>query len=179
MQQPPQSEWIQKIAGAVMETLIPPKPFPSRREREFRLAYAKRFLTHRRATLLIALITWSIFGYWDWLNYDAQVWPYTTQMFVINSMLRIAGAIVIFICLVLFWKKDIHNEKIASVFLSGTATFCSFMVILMLFVVPTPINYQYYFFGLIMIVFFNFSLLYIFAKNLIMHATLIAGILFE
>lgn len=171
-------EWISKIAGAVMETLVPPKPFPTRQENEFRLAYSKRFLTHRRATLLIALITWFIFGYWDWINFDTQVWPYTTQMFITNTILRLAGAIVIFICLVLFWKKDIHNEKVASILLSGTGTFCCFMVTMMLSVVPPPINYQYYFFGLILIVSFNFSLLYIFAKISFMHAMLIAGVLF-
>lgn len=173
-----QPEWIPKIASAILETLVPPKPFPTRQENEFRLAYSKRFLTHRRATLLIALITWLIFGYWDWINFDSQVWPYTTQMFFTNSTLRVAGAVVIFICLVLFWKRDIHDEKVASILLSGTATFCSFMVIIMLFVVPPPINYQYYFFGLIMIVFFNFSLLYIFARISLMHAIFIASVLF-
>lgn len=171
-------EWIAKIASAILETLVPPKPFPTRQENEFRLAYSKRFLTHRRATLLIALITWLIFGYWDWINFDSQVWPYTDQMFFINSILRLAGAVVIFICLVLFWKKDIHNEKVASILLSGTGTFCCLMVIMMLSVVPPPINYQYYFFGFLLIVSFNFSLLYIFARISLMHAMLIAGILF-
>lgn len=171
-------EWIAKIASAILETLVPPKPFPTRQENEFRLAYSKRFLTHRRATLLIALITWLIFGYWDWTNFDSQVWPYTAQMFTINSALRVAGAVVIFICLVLFWKKDIHNEKVASILLSSTGTFCCLMVVIMLSVVPPPINYQYYFFGFLLIISFNFSLLYIFAKISLMHALLIAGILF-
>lgn len=171
-------EWITKIASAILETLVPPKLFPTRQENEFRLAYSKRFLAHRRATLLIALITWLIFGYWDWINFDSQVWPYTAQMFFINSILRAAGATVIFICLVLFWKKDIHNEKVASILLSGTGTFCCLMVIMMLSVVPPPINYQYYFFGFLLIVSFNFSLLYIFARISLMHAMFIAGILF-
>jgi signal transduction histidine kinase/CheY-like chemotaxis protein len=171
-------DWIPKISNAILETLVPPKPFPTRQENEFRLEYSKRFLTHRRATLLIALITWLIFGYWDWVNYDSQVWPYTTQMFITNSMLRLAGAIVIFICLVLFWRKDIHNEKLASILLSSTGTFCCLMAIMMLFIVPSPINYQYYFFGVILIVIFNFSLLYIFAKISLMHAMLLAAILF-
>ena len=178
MQQASQSEWIQKIASAITETLVPPKPFPLRQEKEFRTVYAKRFLTHRRATLLIALIAWLIFGYWDWLNYDAQVWPYSTQMFATISILRALGTIAIFICLVLFWKKNIYDEKLASTLLSSATTFCSLMVVMMLFIVPHPVNYQHYFFGLIMIVIFNFSLLFIFAKISIIHATLIACILF-
>ncbi|WP_374563966.1 hypothetical protein, partial [Nitrosomonas sp.] len=93
-------------------------------------------------------------------------------------MLRLAGAIVIFICLVHFWRKDIHNEKLASILLSSTGTFCCLMAIMMLFIVPSPINYQYYFFGVILIVIFNFSLLYIFAKISLMHAMLLAAILF-
>jgi len=56
-------EWIQKIAAAVLETLAPPQPFPPTQEQEFRTVHAKRFLPHRRATLLITLFTWSIFAY--------------------------------------------------------------------------------------------------------------------
>jgi len=163
-------EWIQKIAAAVLETLVPPQPFPPTEEHEFRTAHAKRFLPHRRATLLIALFTWSIFGYWDWLNYQSQLWPYTTEMFVINTAIRLSGAMVIGVCLMLFWAREIHNEKTASGLLLGTATFCSFGVIAMLFVVPTPINYLYYFFGLILIVIFTFNLLYVFSRPLIIQA---------
>lgn len=163
-------EWIQKIATAVLETLIPPQPFPSAQEQEFRTAHAKRFLPHRRATLLIALFTWSIFGYWDWLNYQSQLWLYTTETFVINTAIRLFGAVLIGVCLTLFWLRDIHDEKVASSLLLGTATFCSFGVIAMLFVVPTPINYLYYFFGLILIVIFTFNLLYVFSKPLIIQA---------
>lgn len=49
-------EWIQKIAAAVLETLAPPQPFPPTQEQEFRTLHAKRFLPHRRATLLITLL---------------------------------------------------------------------------------------------------------------------------
>lgn len=163
-------EWIQKIAAAVLETLIPPQPFTPIQEQEFRTAHAKRFLPHRRATLLIALFTWSIFGYWDWLNYQSQLWLYTTETFVINTAIRLSGAVLIGVCLTLFWIRDIHDEKVASSLLLGTATFCSFGVIAMLFVVPTPINYLYYFFGLILIVIFTFNLLYVFSKPLIIQA---------
>lgn len=178
MQKSTHPEWIQKIANALMETLVPPKPFPSRQEKEFRIAYAKRFLPHRRATLLIGLISWLIFGYWDWLNYEAQVWHYTTEMFITVTTVRIAGIASIIACLVIFWTRDIHDEKEASFLLLSAATFCSFTVIAMLVVVPSPINYHYHFFGLVMIVIFNFNLLYIFAKIAILHAVLIAGCLF-
>jgi|GEM_PF-1585328 len=167
-------EWIQKIAAAVLETLVPPQPFPSAQEQEFRTAHAKRFLPHRRATLLITLFTWSIFAYWDWISYEAQTWIYTTQMFVIIMAIRLAGAIALGICLMMFWTRDIHNEKVATALGIGTSTFCCFGIIAMFFIAPTPVNYQFYFFGLILAVTFTFGLLYIFARPLIIQAVVIA-----
>ena len=170
-------DWIQKIAAAILETLIPPKPFPPAEEKEFRTAHAKRVLPHRRATLLITLFTWSIFGYWDWIIYEAQPWPYPTHMFVTVLAIRIAGAIMIGACLVLFWTRDIHNEKVASGLLLGTGTFCCFGIVAMLFVIPPPINYQFFFFGLILAVIFIFGLSYLFARPLILFGVGIAILL--
>lgn len=167
-------EWIQKIAAAVLETLVPPQPFPPTQELEFRTAHAKRFLPHRRATILVTLFTWSIFAYWDWISYEAQTWIYTTQMFVTIMAIRLAGAIAIGIVLVLFWMRDIHNEKVATSLTVGMSTFCCFGLIAMFFIAPTPVNYQFYFFGLILAITFTFGLTYLFARPLIMQAAAIA-----
>lgn len=167
-------EWIQKITAAILETLIPPRSFSPAEEQEFRTAHAKRFLPHRRATLLITLFTWSTFAYWDWISYEAQTWIYTTPMFVTIMSIRLAGAIVLGICLTLFWIRDIHNEKVATGLLSGTSAFCCFGIIAMFFIAPTPVNYQFYFFGLILAITFTFGLTFLFAKPLIMQAVAIA-----
>lgn len=167
-------EWIHKIAAAVLESLIPPQPFPPADEQEFRTAHAKRILPYRRATLLITLFTWSIFAYWDWISYQEQNWTYTTGMFIAIMAIRLAGAIVIGICLVLFWTREIHDENIATAIGISMCAFCCFGVVAMLFIIPTPINYQLYFFGLILTVVFTFGLSYFLARPLIILAATIA-----
>ncbi|MHB1233145.1 MAG: sensor histidine kinase [Burkholderiales bacterium] len=170
-------EWAQKVGKAMLETLVPPKSFPSRIEQEFLMEHAKRFLPHRRATLLVGLFLWCIYGYRDWCQHETQPEQFTTHALVTILAIRFSGAVVVATSLLLFWTREMHNEKVAAGVLVGASAYTCFAIVAMLFVVPAPINYEYYFFGLILAIVFCFSLLYIFAMPMIILTVAIAGFL--
>lgn len=138
---------------------------PEEIEHQFLKKYAATHLWGRRTGLLLACVVWLAFAFWDcfvWKNYPLAV---SDQTFLTLIGIRLIGFAALLMTVRLAFTPRFLSEKKATRILLAVGTFCSFLLALMMMVVPKPLNYEYYFVGIILVVFFVFGL-----GNLLTHA---------
>src|SRR5215467_9141297 len=89
-------------------------------EEQFLHDYAKRFLAHRRAISILAVVYWSAFTAWDIAqsadnDQFKRVLPYVLA-------LRILGTMCLFVCAWLSFRKSFADERYATNVLIATVT---------------------------------------------------------
>ena len=107
-------------------------------EEQFRVDYAKRFLAHRRAISILAVVYWSAFMAWDIAqsadnDQFKRVLPYVLA-------LRILGTVCLSVCAWLSFRKSFADERYATNVLLATVAIPYVLLGLMLLLIPFPVN---------------------------------------
>src|SRR5262249_14258392 len=115
-----------------------PASFEPREEAQFLDDYSRRFLAHRRAISLLAVVYWSAFAFWD----IAQAADNDQFQLVLTYVLalRIVGSVCLAGCAWLTFRKSFVNERYATHVLIATVAIPYALLGLMLLLVPFPIN---------------------------------------
>jgi signal transduction histidine kinase/CheY-like chemotaxis protein len=129
---------------------------PDSAEEQFLKDYARRFLAHRRAMAILAVVYWSTYMVWDiaqaFQNDDfRRVLPYVLA-------LRILGIVCLAACAWLSFRKSFAEERYATKVLMATVTIPYALLGFMLLLVPFPTNYMYYSPGLFMVMIFAYGM---------------------
>lgn len=77
-----------RMAG---DLLVLPKRFGRLRERAFLREHAERFRSTRQVAIVLALIIWTTFGYWDFRNAERHPADFTDSILAQLLVLRLAG----------------------------------------------------------------------------------------
>jgi two-component system, sensor histidine kinase len=140
-----------------------PDPFqPRSAEQQFLDDYARRFLAHRRAISILAVVYWSAYTFWD----IAQASQSDQFQGVLTPVLtlRLLGVVGLAACAWLTFQKSFANERYATGVLIATVTIPYVLLGLMLLLVPFPINYMYYSPGLFEVMIFTYGMFRLRAK---------------
>ena len=129
---------------------------PRSAEEQFLDDYAKRFLAHRRAISILAVVYWSAYTFWD----IAQASQSDQFKGVLTPVLtlRLLGVVGLAACAWLTFQKSFANERYATGVLIATVTIPYVLLGLMLLLVPFPINYMYYSPGLFEVMIFTYGM---------------------
>ena len=148
---------VRTLLDFFKSTFSAPDPFqPSSAEEQFLDDYARRFLAHRRAISILAVVYWSAFTVWD----IAQASQNDQFQGVLTSVLalRLLGIVCLAGCAWLSFRKSFVNEHYATHVLIATVAIPYVLLGLMLLLVPFPINYMYYSPGLFMVMIFAYGM---------------------
>lgn len=152
-----------RLLASILAMFIPPGRFGSRGfEREFIREYTRRFTPHRRAVLLLGSMVWIIYIGWD-ICHGIQNEHYHGALFEI-LLLRAAGALVIFLGLLMLYAERARREVVSEVVLSFVAVMVYFFITFTMTALEFPINYLYYYPCLLMVIMFLCGLLRLRAK---------------
>ncbi len=132
-------------------TFRAPDPFePDSTEQEFLRDYAQRFLAHRRAISIMAVVYWSAYLVWD--LFQALQSSEFQHVLSYVLLLRLFGVVCLTGYACLSFQKSFVNEHYAT------------RVLLILIVVPFPINHMYYSPGLFEVMIFTYGMFRLRAK---------------
>jgi hypothetical protein len=125
---------------------------PNSAEEQFLDDYARRFLTHRRAISILAVVYWTAFTGHRLLCKRSirNVLTYVHSSFL--------GSVCLAGCAWLSFRKAFVNEHCATNVLIATVAIPYGLLGLMLLLVPFPINYMYYSPGLFMVMIFAYGM---------------------
>ena len=129
---------------------------PNSAEEQFLDDYARRFLAHRRAISILAVVYWTAFTVWD----IAQALQNDQFQNVLTYVLalRCLGIVCLAGCAWLSFQKSFVNERYATGVLIAMVGTAYLLLGLMLLLVPFPINYMYYSPGLFMVMIFAYGM---------------------
>jgi len=135
---------------------------PASAEEKFLCDYAKRFLAHRRAMSVLAVVYWSAFSLWDL----AQALQSDQFQHVVAYVLalRLLGMVCLAGCAWLSFRKAFANERYATAVLISMVGSAYFLLGLMLLLLPFPMNYIYYSPGHFMVLIFAHGMFRLRAK---------------
>jgi len=100
-----------RAIGFLKQMFWPPPPFDAPdQEAEFLVDYAERFVTHRRAAILLALLTWILYSTWDFFYalHGEEFRRSLVTIFVLRSL----GAIYLAIVAVILVRPSVVNVRI-------------------------------------------------------------------
>jgi signal transduction histidine kinase/CheY-like chemotaxis protein len=140
-----------------------PDPFqPRAAEEQFLQDYARRFLAHRRAISILAVVYWSAYTVWD----IAQASQNDQFQGVLTPVLtlRLLGVVGLAACAWLTFQKSFAHERFATGVLIAMVSIAYVLLGLMLLLVPFPINYMYYSPGLFEVMIFTYGMFRLRAK---------------
>lgn len=142
-------------------------------ESAFLQDYSQRFAAFRRAAIVLGLLLWSAFVWWDWFAFHSNPGLFSALILRQVLLLRALG---IGILLGMFWlslgprfKTDgyAHWMLLSGVFLIAMC------LIGMVMLVPAPLDYVNYFVGLYLILFFYCGFLHLRAQPIFITTVLI------
>lgn len=136
---------------------IPHRFYPQSMERQFIERYAATHLWSRRAGLLLGIVDWLVFIYWDYFVWQSYPQAMTEHVFWMVVAVRFSAVPILVVVALLAWSNYFLIEKIATSAIVVAGLYCCFSLIVMMALVPAPLNYQYYFVGVILVVFFIFG----------------------
>ena len=152
------------LLTALRQMFAPPRPFASREvEGAFIAEYSRRFAPHRRAAIVLALVTWVSYFAWDYVH--ATHSPEFADVIATVVTLRVFGGLVLAAAFVAALGKAFERERFATWLICGTVTFCYATLLLVLNAIPFSFNYYlFYLVGLALILAFMFCLLRLLAR---------------
>ncbi|GGP24807.1 hypothetical protein [Silvimonas amylolytica] len=147
-----------RLANALAITFAKPEPFSEDKEKSFMAEYAATHLWGRRAGLLIALATWTAFAYWDFYVRKHYPTVFTENIFQSVLLIRFLAVPVLLAALVFSWTSHFRHEKTASLILLTISILSGFGIMAMMVITPAPLNYEYYFVGVMLVISFVFGI---------------------
>lgn len=150
---------------------LPPSGFPTKElEDSFLRDYSGRFLSHRRAAIIIGLCTWTLYIGWD--LFHARMNPEFSGYFIyVLYGLRFAGITVLSISAYLMYTPiSTNEEKVTLIMMFGISS-CYALLLIMIYILPFPYDYLYYFIGLLLVLFFMFGFVRLRARSTLYMAS--------
>ena len=137
---------------------MPPQRFhPDSLEQSFLSDHVRRFAKHRRAALILGLATWAIYIGWDVFH---SMQPENPKGWLREILLlRFMG--VVSLCTSVFlsrMRSFSTSEHTATMLLQFAVSIPYVLMLFMVVVLPFPLNYLYYYPGLLVVMIFMFGL---------------------
>lgn len=149
---------LRRTGRFLARAFLPPRPFPGAgEEAEFLADYARRFATHRRAALALAVLVWTSFFAWDifHIRLNPAFQPYEREILGLRGI----GLVTLLATARALRMDVLTNERKASALLAFGGLSAYVLLVAMLFILPFPDNYMFYFIGLLEVLLFIFGLL--------------------
>ncbi|MBR1147506.1 ATP-binding protein [Bradyrhizobium sp. AUGA SZCCT0431] len=159
------SSTVRDFLSFLKAVFIPPGRFDPKIEREFLVEYSRRYAVHRRAAVVLAILTWTSFYSWD--SFHFRNTPEFTPFFYQIIAWRTVGLILLVIAGAVLFTKLVYEERVASITLSlaGVAAFTALLA--MILTSPFPFNYLFYYGGLSLVMAFTFGLLRLLSRAIV------------
>lgn len=152
-----------KILKRIAAIALPPPPFPEPKvEAQFLNQHAERTAPARQLGVIIALATWIAYAGWDLFN--ERTGPNPEVILSTVFPLRAAGALILFIGYIKSRSPDFTIPLYAERVISLSIITCYAILSAMIFVVPFPTSYLFYYVGLFLVMLFTFGLFSLPAK---------------
>lgn len=146
---------LKELIGGMSDLFVPPQKFPEQQEALFLSNYAARYLIQRKLFLIIAVVIWVSFSYWDYHHRLHHPEVFTLEVLSKVFGLRAIGALlVIYACWVSFSER-FKDERYAAGLITTIVTLAVLCLVVMIGMMPAPFNYQYYFVGIVLVLFFQ------------------------
>jgi len=147
----------QGLQEAAVELFGLPQPFESAQDEQgFLNAQANDNVRRRRLFMFVAIAVWAGFGYWDYYHYIRHEHVLTPADFHAILAWRVAGTLAITAATVAsFAPRFSGDERWANMTAMVTICFAQTCLVAMVQIVPAPLNYNYYFVGIVLVIFFQ------------------------
>lgn len=128
---------------------------PHAQEVEFLKDYAGQCAMHRKAAVVLGFLTWALYIIWDYFHQANN--PDFHDAFTQVIELRVLGIALLAMCLWLLFRVT-GEYSVTYALLASVA--CAYgLLLVMMIVIPFPLNYLYYQIGLLLAMFFLFGFL--------------------
>jgi two-component system, sensor histidine kinase len=156
---------VRDVFSFLKAVFIPPVRFDPKLEREFLVEYSRRYAVHRRAAVVLAIVTWTSFYSWD--SFHFRNTPEFAPFFYQIIAWRTVGLILLTTAGTVLFTRLVYEERIASITLSlaGVAAFTTLLS--MILTAPFPFNYLFYYGGLSLVMAFTFGLLRLLSRTIV------------
>ena len=145
-----------EFQSAATELFGLPERFASAREEEgFLGTQATENLRRRRLFMFVAITVWVGFGYWDYYHYTRHEHLISHSEFHWILVWRVVGTLAIAAATVVSFTSRFDDERSANNIAAITICFTQTCLVAMVQILPAPLNYNYYFVGIILVIFFQ------------------------
>ena len=149
---------LTSLGADLSRLFIPPAVFvDTSLEKSFLIDYSEQNLRQRRLFIIIALILWIAFAYWDYHHRVHHPTIISDSRFAAIITLRILGALAIFVSIARAFSDKFLIEQHASRVIMTTIVAANLCLAGMMSVLPAPLNYEYYFVGVVLVLFFQYG----------------------
>lgn len=139
------------------DLFVPPKKFSKVEEDLFLKDYAAKNLMQRKLFLIIAIIIWVSFAYWDYHHRVHHPEFFTQDVLLHVVGLRAIGAIAVIYVSWSSFGERFKDERYAALSITIVIVIAILCLVVMIGAMPAPLNYQYYFVGIILVLFFQYG----------------------
>lgn len=146
------------LSADLSRLFIPPRAFADNgTEQRFLSDYARQNLSQRRLFMIIALGLWVAFTYWDYHHRYHHPTVISAQRFGAILAWRAVGTLLIGAGIALAWSERFLEEKHAARTIMALVISINGCLTAMMSTLPAPLNYQYYFVGIVLVLFFQYG----------------------
>jgi signal transduction histidine kinase/CheY-like chemotaxis protein len=147
---------LKDLISGMSDLFVPPKKFPKTEEELFLADYANKNLMQRKLFLIIGFIIWTAFSYWDYHHRIHH--PEFTQeiLYYVLEIRAVEAVLLIYVSWVSFGER-FKNERYTATLATVVIAISILCLVIMIGVMPAPLNYQYYFVGIVLVLFFQYG----------------------
>lgn len=114
--------------------------------------------------MFVAIAVWAGFGYWDYYHYIRHEQALSRMDFYWILLWRLAGTLAVATATWVSLTTRFDNERWVNGTVVITVCFAQTCLVAMIQIVPAPLNYNYYFVGIVLVIFFQHGTLALLAR---------------
>ncbi|MCE7761467.1 response regulator [Pseudomonas putida] len=154
-----------EIKEAAVELFGLPQPFANAQDEQgFLETQAAENLRRRRLFMFVAIAVWAGFGYWDYYHYVRHEQALSRLDFYWILVWRLAGTLAVAAATWVSFTSRFDNEQWVNRTVVIAVCFAQTCLVAMMQIVPAPLNYNYYFVGIVLVIFFQHGTLALLAR---------------
>ncbi|MNG79361.1 Sensor histidine kinase RcsC [compost metagenome] len=158
------SKW-HELHNAAVELFGLPKPFSSAQDEQgFLDTQTTENLRRRRLFMFVAIAVWAAFGYWDYYHYSRHEHALSPTDFHWILAWRVVGTLSLSAATAVSFTARFNDERWVNTLMVLTVCFAQTCLVAMVQIVPAPLNYNYYFVGIVLVIFFQHGTLALLAR---------------
>jgi len=157
-------KWLELKKAAVELFGLPQRFSSAQDEQGFLNSQATESLRRRRLFMFVAIGVWAGFGYWDYYHYISHEHVLSRTDFHWILAWRVAGTLGIAAATVVSLTSRFDDERLVNRTVVITVCFAQTCLVAMIQIVPAPLNYNYYFVGIVLVIFFQNGTLALLAR---------------